>query len=320
MHFTPFHINSTLKRRTVFLLILLIVSSFSLRAQTFEKVIQKANLFYQNGDYSGSAKQYALAFTLREGNAAQYYDAACAQALAGDTAQALRYLSLAIDKGWWNLKHTQRDKDLLILHETQRWNNALKKIQANRKEYEKNFDIPLKEKLERIFIKDQTLRKLYSTAEKKFGRNSEEMKYYRSLIWKQDTANVNEVVVIIEQRGWIGKSVVGEKANTALWVVIQHAPLALQEKYLPLLKASVLKGESKGSHLALLEDRIQMRKGEPQIYGSQIITDKKTGKKKVYKIKDPEYVDQRREKVGLGPIETYVKYWGIKWTIEPKKK
>ena len=102
-------------------------------------------------------------------------------------------------------------------------------------------------------------------------------------------------------------------------MVIQHAPIATQEKYLPLLKESVKKGESRGSQLALLEDRIQMRNGFPQIYGSQISTDK-NGKEVVYEILEPEYVNQRRKEVGLGPIQDYVKRWGIEWTVEQKEK
>jgi hypothetical protein len=128
------------------------------------------------------------------------------------------------------------------------------------------------------------------------------------------------VVNIINERGWVGKSVVGGQANMALWLVIQHGPVEMQEKYLPQLRASVLEGESQGSHLAMLEDRVQMFKGEPQIYGSQIVPDEATGKMKVYEILEPEYVNQRRKEVGLGPIEDYVKIWEIEWTVAQKDK
>ncbi len=102
-------------------------------------------------------------------------------------------------------------------------------------------------------------------------------------------------------------------------MVIQHADLATQEKYLPLLQASVEKGESKPSDLALLEDRILMRNNKPQKYGSQVITNNKTGKR-FYEIENPEYVNQRRKSVGLIPIEEYAKLFGIEWTIEQKEK
>jgi hypothetical protein len=193
-------------------------------------------------------------------------------------------------------------------------------MQANLDEYEKDFDKPLKEQLEKIYVRDQTLRQLYVDAEEKFGKDSEEMRYFWGLVDEQDSLNEAEVVKIIEERGWVGIPLVGGQANITLWLVIQHAPLETQEKYLPLLRASVLKGESSGSHLALLEDRIQMRNGKPQTYGSQITSDSKTGEQIVYEVKDPAYVNQRREEVGLGPIEEYVKRWGIEWTVEQKEK
>jgi hypothetical protein len=178
----------------------------------------------------------------------------------------------------------------------------------------------LKEQLEQIYVRDQMLRQLYRDAEEKFGKESDEMKYFWQLVSEQDSLNEIEVIKIIKEKGWVGKSLVGGQANMTLWLVIQHAPLETQEKYLPLLKKSVLEGESSGSHLALLEDRIQMRNDKPQTYGSQITTDKETGKQVVYQIWEPEYVNQRRKEVGLGPIEDYVKRWGINWTIEQKEK
>jgi len=161
---------------------------------------------------------------------------------------------------------------------------------------------------------------LYGEAENKFGRDSDEMHYFWQLVSEQDSLNELEVMKILDSRAWVGTDVVGGQANTSLWLVVQHAPLDIQEKYLPLLRESVLAGQSQGSHLALLEDRIRMRKGLPQTYGSQIIRDEKTGEQIVYEIQEPEYVNQRRKEVGLGPIEDYVKRWGIEWTIAQKLK
>ncbi len=164
------------------------------------------------------------------------------------------------------------------------------------------------------------LRQMYEDAERKFGEESEEMTYFWQLVSEQDRLNEIEVEKIIEEHGWLGKSVVGGQANTTIWLVVQHGPLEMQIKYLPLLKESVKVGESRGDNLALLEDRILMYSGKPQIYGSQIVNDPNTGEMMVYEIQDPEYVNQRRKEVGLGPIETYVKIWGIEWTIEQKEK
>ncbi len=296
------------------------LSTFSLQSQSFEELIQKGDALYDEKEYHESAKTYDQAFAVQEGSFGQYYNAACSWALSGDTIQSIKYLQLSADKGWRNLKHIKRDKDLTSLHSVEGWNEVLAKVQANLDFYEKDFDKPLKAQLDRIYVRDQTLRQLYRDAEEKFGRDSEEMMYFWSLMAQEDSINETEVLAIIEEKGWVGTSVVGGQANMTLWLVIQHAPLEVQEKYLPMLKASVLEGESSGRHLALLEDRIQMRNGKPQTYGSQISMDPETGKQTVYEIWEPEYVNQRRKEVGLGPIEEYVKRWGITWTVAQKEK
>ncbi len=302
------------------LTILICFLTLTVQAQSFEELIKNGDNLYDKEEYLESAQEYDKAFAIEEGNASQYYNAACSWALTGDTIQSVKYLNSSADRGWKNLKHINRDKDLSTLHTSTEWSQVLKKVQANLDEYEKDFDKPLKKKLEQIYVRDQTLRQLYHDAEEKFGRDSEEMTYFWELVSEQDSLNELETIEIIKERGWVGKSLIGGQANTTLWLVIQHAPIETQEKYLPMLKESVLKGESRGSHLALLEDRIQMRNGKPQTYGSQITRDEETGEQVVYEIWDPEFVDQRRKEVGLGPLEDYVKRWGIEWTVEQKEK
>jgi hypothetical protein len=171
-------------------------------------------------------------------------------------------------------------------------------------------DTLLKNKLENIRLKDQTLRLILPEIENKFGRNSEELKYIWTFIHTQDSINEIEVGQIIEKYGWLGKNRVGDQANQALWLVIQHAPIEMQEKYLPDLKESVEKGESEGWNLAFLEDRILMRNGKDQIYGSQSSFNRETGKFHIYPISDVENVNERRKEIGLEPIEEYAEMNG----------
>ncbi|MEM8528007.1 MAG: DUF6624 domain-containing protein [Bacteroidota bacterium] len=302
------------------ILLVLTLFAFQLSAQTYKELISKANALYKEESYQTSAEQFDAAFELQEGSASDYYNAACSWALADNEKQAIIYIAKSTEKGWKNVKWMQQDKDLKSLHEHADWKKIVANAQANLDEYEKDFDKPLKKQLEEIYMKDQMLRRMIGDVEEKYGRESDEMSYFWSLISMQDSINEAQVMEIIDERGWVGKSLVGGQANSALWLVIQHAPIETQEKYLPLLKASVLEGESRGSHFALLEDRILMRNGKPQTYGSQITRDEKTDKQIVYEIKDPEYVNQRRAEVGLGPIEDYVKRWDIEWTIEQKTR
>lgn len=307
------------KYHIILLSILLNLSALNILAQGFSELKKQAKKLYKSKEYALSGQTYDKAFKQKQGRAVDYYDAACSWALAGNKDKAFDYLDLALDKGWHNKDWLSRDKDLQSLHAEKNWDKILKKAQANLDMYEKDFDKELQSQLEQLYIKDQTLRQLYREAEQKFGQKSEQMTYFWSVVNKQDKENEKEIIEILDKKGWPGTSLVGGKANKAVFLVIQHAPLDMQEKYLPMLRESVTKGESQGQDLALLEDRVAVRNGKPQIYGSQI-TRNKEGKWEFDKIKDPEYVNQRRKAIGLSPIEIYAKGYGIVWTVKQKEK
>jgi len=130
-----------------------------------------------------------------------------------------------------------------------------------------------------------------------------------------DSCNLVQVEILIAKYGWLGKSFVGAKGNGTVFLVIQHADLATQEKYLPLLQKSVEQGESRPADLALLQDRVLMRQGKKQIYGSQVVFNKTTGAQEFYPIEDEKNVNIRREKVGLQPMEEYAKHFGIDYKL-----
>ncbi|NCA76669.1 MAG: hypothetical protein EOM90_10060 [Alphaproteobacteria bacterium] len=178
-------------------------------------------------------------------------------------------------------------------------------------------DTTLKYKLESIRVADQTLRLVLPEVEKKFGKDSKETKYFWSLIHQQDSINEKEVTKIIDNYGWLGYNRIGGSANQSLWLVIQHAPVEIQEKYVPYLKESVEKGESQGWYLAFLEDRILMRNGEKQIYGTQAVFNRDSGKTYIYPIQDVKDVNMRRTKLGLETIEEYSEKNG--YVFEPDK-
>jgi hypothetical protein len=125
---------------------------------------------------------------------------------------------------------------------------------------------------------------------------------------------------ILDKRGWLGEDVVGQQGNSALFLVIQHADLKTQQKYLPMMREAVKTGRANASSLALLEDRVALRQGKMQIYGSQVGTDNSTGLHYVFPMEDPDNVDKRRAEVGLEPLAEYVSEWDIVWNVEQYKK
>lgn len=142
-------------------------------------------------------------------------------------------------------------------------------------------------------------------------------------MWKtineKDSINLIKVKRVLDTRGWLGPDVIGETGNSTLFLVIQHSDIETQEKYLPMMREAVANGKAYGSSLALLEDRILLRRGKKQIYGSQISMTPEN-KHYVQALEDPDNVDKRRASVGLGPIADYVAHWNMTWDVEQYKK
>lgn len=137
---------------------------------------------------------------------------------------------------------------------------------------------------------------------------------------KNDSMNLRAVRAIIDEYGWLGPGKIGGQASQAMFLVIQHADIDVQKKYLPLIREAAENGETSKSNLALLEDRIAIREGREQIYGSQVWVDPVTNTHYVDLLSDPDHVDERRAEVGLPPMEVYLKQaFGMEWDPEAYK-
>jgi hypothetical protein len=134
-----------------------------------------------------------------------------------------------------------------------------------------------------------------------------------SEIRRDDSLNLKEIEDLISKYGWPGIEFVGGWGNNTVFLVIQHADLPVQKKYMPLFLKSVIDHQSRPCDLALMQDRILMREGKPQIYGSQLQRNPKTGQYEFYQIDNEKIVNERRTSVGLEPIEKYAKSFGIEY-------
>lgn len=293
-------------------------------AQNMDKYIEfvnKADSLYNAKDYKSSAIEYQNAFDSNDGKAYpnDRYNAACTFALAGDSAKAFYHLLYSAEHSrikYNNYNHITTDSDLNSLHKSEQWDKLIKIVKANKDEAEKDLDKPLVAMLDTIYQEDQTYRRQIGEIEEKYGRESDEMKKHWELINEKDSINLIKIQKILDEKGWLGSNVIGNQGNSTLFLVIQHSPLEVQEKYLPMMRDAVKNGKANSSSLALLEDRVALRKGGKQIYGSQIGRDQETGEYFVSPLVDPENVDKRRAEVGLGPIADYISNWNITWDVK----
>lgn len=166
--------------------------------------------------------------------------------------------------------------------------------------------------LEEMLESDQSIRKEMQTRQSELLPGSPELKALWEEQRKHDEENIKTLEAIIEKHGWPKSSEVGNKAASAAFLIIQHSDLEYQKKYLLLLKQAVAANEAKPTDLALLQDRVLMREGKNQIYGSQLRSEG-DGPLKLWPIEDEANVDERRASVGLEPLADYIARFGIKY-------
>jgi hypothetical protein len=122
-----------------------------------------------------------------------------------------------------------------------------------------------------------------------------------------DSKNRQRLDEIVKEYGWPKRSVFGEEASGVAFLIVQHAEIDYQKRYLPLIKEAATQKEARQSDPALLEDRILTREGKKQIYGTQLRLNQTTQLMELYPIEDEENVDARRAAVGLEPLAQYLK-------------
>jgi len=156
----------------------------------------------------------------------------------------------------------------------------------------------------RIGNEDQEIRfKLMAAMQ----NNSSDLAAIRGEMISSDARNQTYVFNLLDTQGWLEN--LSTCANRAIFFVIQHASQSFQEKYFQLVKEKAEQGIVQKSDAAMLEDRILMRSGKRQKYGTQTVPHKtKDGGDVtiIWPIENAEKIDELRASVGLPPMTLYL--------------
>jgi len=111
--------------------------------------------------------------------------------------------------------------------------------------------------------------------------------------------NATRLNQIIEEKGWPGKSLVGEDGASAAFLIAQHAISnpALQRSFLISLSHAASTGEATEIQRACLQDRILYNEGKQQQYG--LLFDWSDEGEMIANVDDINAVNQRRKAIGL---------------------
>ena len=224
-------------------------------------------------------------------------------------------IDFVVQKDWGQTEGILKDEEgypeLTKYKDTELFKTALQQIKDMKKKA--GYDEALAAELETIRRDDQALRQSLSKL-----KTDEERKDTWLKINTLDSINLLKIEKIFLKQGYPGKSKVGGSLGSTAFLVIQHSDLAYQEKYFPLLEKATNEGELEKSSLALLIDRIRMRKGQKQLYGSQLHSNGGDSKMEFHPIEDEENVNKRRAEMGLGSIEEYAKLFKIEYKFVKK--
>ncbi len=187
----------------------------------------------------------------------------------------------------------------------------------------KNGSIPnvkLAKELFRLGIRDQAFYYQIEIVEKDYPESQLIYQAIWELKIKINKENISSLEEIVAQYGWPKIAEVTTAGTQSAFFIIQHATdIEKQKKFLPIMKDAANKGEIELSNIAYLTDRINLREGRPQLYGTQLDINA-DGTFNTESLFEPEYVNQRRQKMNMSSIEEYLQKSGLEWTIEQKVK
>ncbi len=236
-----------------------------------------------------------------------YYNLACAYSITKNFPKCLESIKkvVAIDSSFYSFIE---DPDFYNIYRTKEWKSFLLS-------YKQSKGISINDSLfldlVKIAIQDQLLYKDIDFYSKKKGFKSKEVLN----LWHIKDSLTNENLKIIEKYmshkiNVLSNQISGELFANKCFLVIQHSPLNIQERYLPIIKALYLKKETIGENYAMLYDRISIEKQKgKQYFGTQVnpITNKP------YPIIDEANVARRRTSLGMIPLKEYLAIFKIKY-------
>jgi len=308
--------NCILSFSILLISISLIGQSFSSQDPAYIDNVKAGEAKLKAADYDSCVIYYQTAFEIKQTSFLSLMrGAACAHS---NHSEALRdqWMSKAFENSWGGAKNifdSYPEFDYLRGGDFE--NMVTKRFEAAAEDAGVNLE--LMSEFDSIALYDQKWRRLMRDTSDAYGWDSPQM----AALWDKqshwDSLNTLRIEeVIVEQGGYPGRSLVGDRHASTAFLVIQHAPLETQVKYIDMMKEAADADEVRWSSIALLIDRVNLGLGEKQIYGSQLARNEETGGYYFSPMENPYKIDSIRATVGLGPIQAYADNWDFTFDIE----
>lgn len=289
-------------------------------AKYFES-INTAKASFAKKEYKKSGQLYSTAFKQNGGKAylEDRYNAARSWSLAGNIDSAFVQLFKVVTLyDYINYAEISTDKSFATLYTDKRWKEIDERVKLNISKSDGNLNKGLVLLLDSVYRDYHSNRLQEVSIKNEFGKESEELKKIKKTIQQRDSVNLSIVTNIIDTYGWLGRGSVGFIGNYSLALIIQQAELSVQEKYLGRMRVAFENKNVEAHDLALVEDKVALRKGNKQLYGSVVVTI--GAKNYVAPIEDVENLNKKRSSLGLKSMNDHLQNWGMKWDVNKYKK
>lgn len=115
---------------------------------------------------------------------------------------------------------------------------------------------------------------------------------------------------IFDKHGFVGIDLAGEEGSYNFWLMVQHCDHNpdFQKEVLEKMKIEVVNNNADSSNYAFLVDRVNINTGKAQIYGTQVEHNFDIAQAYPKKLADSANVNERRQSIGLEPLEEYLNF------------
>ena len=159
-----------------------------------------------------------------------------------------------------------------------------------------------RERLERMGVVDQVGRRAMTPIDLSVLPEAERQEAEAAMwtpLMALDERLMTELLTMVPPEGWFLKSVYGDRAASAAFLIVQHSGLEHWRRFVPVLEPLVAAGEVDGQSYGLMYDRLAENEDRPQRYGTQVTC--KAGKWVIDRenLEDPANADARRREMGF---------------------
>jgi hypothetical protein len=277
----------------------------------YTALVQNADSLLQAKMYLPAAHTYTLAFKSFQGKGfiPDRYQAAKAWAMAEVADSAFVQLEKIVYRGKFDdYFPMQGDTAFLALKDDPRWEPIMLAVRKNHGIVDAVFDYTLFKLIDSLVKEDQKWRNRWTHLTNTAGWDSVQLKQVGRRIVKVDSTNYPLLVQIIEKHGFPTQDKIGKLGANNFWLLVQHqdSQVGFQKKVLKLMESELAKNKVSAVDYAYLVDRVKVNSGELQVYGTQFDLNAEHSSFTPKPVIDPPNLNARREKMGLGTIESYM--------------